>query len=150
MGAVTTRFEIPPLQGLRLATPILTDELRAPLQEGARPQLLIPARRTFRTTTGSLYCQMQVLGAVPSSPQGSVPQVEASYVLRRAGGTVVSRGAPSLIPAVPGGPIVRLLGLPLGGLADGDYELVLRALDRTTGSGVERVESFRLERSSGS
>ena len=150
VGTVTTRFEIPPLQGLRLATPILTDELRAPLQEGARPQLLIPARRTFRTTTGSLYCQMQVLGAAPSSTQGSVPQVEASYVLRRASGTVVSQGAPSLIPAVPGGPIVRLLGLPLGGLADGDYELVLRALDRTTGSGVERVESFRLERSSGS
>ena len=48
VGTVTTRFEIPPLQGLRLATPILTDELRAPLQEGARPQLLIPARRTFR------------------------------------------------------------------------------------------------------
>jgi VWFA-related protein len=150
VGTVTTRFEIPPLSGLRLATPILTDELRAPLQEGARPQLLIPAHRTFRTTTGSLYCQMQVLGAVPSSPQESVPQVEASYVLRRASGTVVSRGGPSLIPAVPGGPIVRLLGLPLGGLADGDYELVLRALDRTTGNGVERVESFRLERSSGS
>ena len=93
---------------------------------------------------------MQVLGAVPSSPQGSVPQVEAAYVLRRARGSVVSRGAPSLIPAVPGGPIVRLLGLPLGGLADGDYELVLRVLDRTTGSEVERVESFRLERSSGS
>jgi VWFA-related protein len=151
VGTVTTRFEIPPLQGLRLATPILTDELRAPLQEGARPQLLIPARRTFRTTTtGSLYCQMQVLGAVPSPTQGSVPQVEASYVLRRTSGTVVRQGAPSLIPAVPGGPVVRLLGLPLGGLADGDYELVLRALDRTTGSGVERVESFRLERSSGS
>jgi hypothetical protein len=63
---------------------------------------------------------------------------------------VVSRGAPSLIPAVPGGPIVRLLGLPLNGLAEGDYELVLRALDRTTGSAVERVESFRLESSSGS
>jgi VWFA-related protein len=150
VGTVTTRFEIPPLQGLRLATPILTDELRAPLQEGARPQLLIPAHRTFRTTTGSLYCQMQVLGAVPSSPPESVPQVEASYVLRRASGTVVSRGAPSLIPAVPGGPIVRLLGLPLRGLADGDYELVLRARDRSTGNGVERVESFRLERSSGS
>jgi len=46
---------------------------------------------------------------------------------------------------VAGGPIVRLLGLPLHGLAEGDYELVLHALDRTTGSEVERVESFRLE-----
>ncbi len=146
IGAVTTRFDIPPLKGLRLATPILTYELREPLQKGSRPQLLIPARRVFRTTTGSLYCQLQVLGDVPSSKEGGVPQVEASYVLRRASGTEVSRGAPSLIAAVPGGPIVRLLGLPLSGLPDGDYELVLRALDRTTGNGVERVESFRLER----
>jgi VWFA-related protein len=145
VGTVTTRIEIPPLSGLRLATPILTDELLAPLEKGVRPQLLIPAHRTFRTTTGSLYCQIKVLGAVPSSPDGGAPQVEASYVLRRAGGTVVDRSAPSLISAVAGGPIVRLLGLPLGGLADGDYELVLRAFDRTTGSGVERVESFRLE-----
>ena len=149
MGAVTSRFDVPPLLGLRLATPILTDELREPLQKGSRPQLVIPARRVFRTTTGSLYCQVQVLGAVSSSKEGGVPQVEAAYVLRRASGTEVSRGAPSLITAVPGGPVVRLLGLPLGGLSDGDYELVLRALDRTTGSGVERVEPFRLERNTG-
>jgi hypothetical protein len=91
---------------------------------------------------------VQVLGAVASSTHRGVPEVEASYVLRRAGGAELSRGAPSLIAAAPGGPM-RLLGLPLGGLADGDYELVLRARDRTTGSSVERVEPFRLERSSG-
>jgi VWFA-related protein len=149
VGTVTTRIEIPALSGLRLATPILTDELLAPLQQGVRPQLLIPAHRAFHTT-GSLYCQIKVLGAVPTSSPGGAPEVEASYVLRQAGGTVVDRSAPSLVSAVPGGPIVRILGLPLNGLAEGDYELVLRALDRTTGSEVERVESFRLERSSGS
>ena len=148
MGAVTSRFEVPAVAGLRLATPILTDELREPLKKGSRPQLVIPARRVFRTTTGSLYCQLQVLGAVPSPKEG-VPQVEASYLLRRASGPEVSRSAPSLITAVPGGPVVRLLGLPLGGLSDGDYELVLRAADRTNGSVVERVEPFRLERSTG-
>ena len=145
VGTVTTRVEIPALSGLRLATPILTDELLAPLEKGVRPQLLIPAHRTFHTTSGPLYCQIKVLGAVPSSSPGGAPEVEASYVLRRAGGTAVERGAPSLISAVAGGPIVRLLGLPLHGLAEGDYELVLHALDRTTGSEVERVESFRLE-----
>jgi hypothetical protein len=151
VGTVTTRFEIPPLQGLRLATPILTDELRAPLQEGARPQLLIPgAGPSAPPPPAPCTARCRCWARVPSSAQGSGPQVEASHVLRRASGTVVSRGAPSLIPAVPGGPIVRLLGLPLGGLADGDYELVLRAFDRSTGSGVKRVESFRLERSSGS
>jgi len=144
VGTVTTRVEIPALSGLRLATPILTDELLAPLEKGVRPQLLIPAHRTFHTS-GPLYCQIKVLGAVPSSSPGGAPEVEASYVLRRVGGTAVERGAPSLISAVAGGPIVRLLGLPLHGLAEGDYELVLHALDRTTGSEVERVESFRLE-----
>jgi VWFA-related protein len=144
-GTVTTRFEIPPLSGLRLTTPILTDVLRAPLEKGVRPQLLIPAHRVFHATSGPLYCQMQVLGAASSSAQGGAPQVEASYVVRRSGGEVVSRGAPSLITAVANGPIVRLLGLPMNGLVEGDYELVLHALDRTTGHEVERVESFRLE-----
>jgi VWFA-related protein len=151
VGTVTTRVEIPPLSGMRLATPILTDELRAPLQKGVRPQLLIPAHRTFRTTrTGSLYCQMQVLGAAPASPQAGAAEIEASYLLRRAGGAVLSRGAPSVIPAQPGGPIVRLLGVPLGGLGEGDYELVLRVRDRATGASLERVEPFRLEAGSGS
>jgi hypothetical protein len=118
---------------------------------------LVTSPRTSGAQTPSFPSQVElvtvdaiVLGAVPTSSPGGVPEVEASYLLRHAGGTVVDWTAPSLVSAVPGGPIVRLLGLPLNGLAEGDYELVLRALDRTTGSEVERVESFRLERSSGS
>ena len=40
--------------------------------------------------------------------------------------------------------MVRLLGLPLDGLAEGDYELRLRVEDKGTGETQERVEPLRL------
>jgi hypothetical protein len=147
MGAVTARFEVPALGSLRVATPILSDELREPAQKGVRPQLTVPARRAFRSTAEMLFCQIQVLGARPS-PEGP-PQVEAAYLLRREDGTEVRRTPPSLISAAAGGPVLRLVGLPLKGLSEGDYELVLSARDRSTGQEVEHVEPFRLEPDAG-
>ena len=143
IGAVTARVEIPAADGLRLATPILADELREPPKEGVLPRLVVPAHRVFSNMTPTLYCQIQVLGAVPS-PTG-VPEVQESHVLRRASGPEVARSTPSLIAAAPGGPVGRLFGLSLATLPEGDYELVLHAVDRTNGGTTERVEAFRVE-----
>jgi VWFA-related protein len=142
LGAVTTRFEVPPTGGLRLSTPILTDEVS---KEDGRLQPVLQARRTFRAA-GFLYCQLQVFGA-GSDPQGGGPKVAASYVLLDHSGTVLRRGAPSLIAAAPGGSVVRLVGLPLEGLASGEYELVFRVEDKLSARILESTESFRLENS---
>ena len=75
---------------------------------------------------------------------GRGPQVEASFELRRGSGEVVRRGPPSLIEPSPDGGLVRLLGLPLDGLAEGEYELRLRVEDKATGETQERVEPLRL------
>ena len=145
LGAVTLRFVVPELLGLRLSTPILTDRV-ARGKAGAPPQPVLLARREF-APTNVLYCQFQVFGA--ASPPGVGPQVEASFELRRRGGATIRQGAPSLIAPAEEGRLVRLLGLPVEGLDEGDYELVLRIEDKATGETRERVEPLRLSSRSG-
>src|SRR5262249_51044596 len=142
MGAVTARLEVPPAAGLRFTTPILTDRLAPAAAPGDRPRPVAVAHRTF-SALGPLYCQYQVLGAAKDRADGT-PKVEGAYLLRRADGDVVRRGTPSLIAAVPDGPVMRMMQLSLEGMA-GDYELVLRVVDLTNGFAVERAEPFRVE-----
>ncbi len=141
LGAVTHRFVVPPASGLRLSTPILSSRLRS-AKQGAPLALL--ARRAF-VPSGLLYCQFQVWGAV--DPGGTGPRVEASFELRRPSGEVVRRGLPSLLAPSPEARLVRLLGLPLDGLAEGEYELRLQVRDVTTGETREDREGFTLSRS---
>ena len=44
-----------------------------------------------------------------------------------------------------GGRVVRLLALPLDGLEEGDYELVLEVVDPASGRRLEAHERFTLE-----
>jgi len=141
LGALTLRFVVPPATGLRLSTPILASRPRS-AREGAPPPLL--ARRDF-VPSGLLYCQFQVLGA--ADPGGTGPQVEASFELRRTSGEVVRRGPPSRVEPSPDARLVRLLGLPLDGLTEGEYELLLQVRDVTTGETREERQGFRLSRS---
>ena len=138
IGAVTARFEVPALSGLRLSTPILTDEVRP----GARPEPVLKAHRVFKPS-GILYCQFQVFGAAKDA-QGTA-RVEASYLLQDASGAEVRRSERKPIATVPGGPVMRLLGLPLEGLMSGAYEFQLRVVDTMSGAALERAETFRLE-----
>lgn len=80
-------------------------------------------------------------------PGGTGPRVEASFELRRPSGEVVRRGLPSLVEPSPEARLVRLLGLPLDGLAEGEYELLLQVRDVTTGETREDREGFTLSRS---
>ena len=70
--------------------------------------------------------------------------MEASYELRRADGDVVRQGAQSPIARSADGRLVRLLAFTLDGMAAGDYELVLRVLDKATGQTQERSEPLRI------
>jgi hypothetical protein len=144
IGAVTLRFEVPRLEGLRLSTPILADEVKPAPKESGRLLPVIGAHRAFKAL-GRLYCQFQVFGA--RIPKDGAPKVEASYTLRRTTGTEIRRGAPSLIAAAPDGPVMRLIGLSVDGIPEGDYELILHVLDETSGRSVEHAERFRLESS---
>jgi hypothetical protein len=143
LGAVTVRFEVPPASGLRVSTPILTTRV-SPAKAGAPSRPMLVAGREF-APSGQLYCQFQVFGAAT----GAAPHVEATYALRRSTGEVVRQGSPSLIAPGPDGRLVRLLGLPLDGMAEGDYELVLTIEDKATGEKRSRVESLRLTARSG-
>jgi hypothetical protein len=145
IGAVTLRFEVPRLEGLRLSTPILADEVKPASKESGRLLPVIGAHRAFKAM-GHLYCQFQVFGA-SRNPKDGAPKVEASYTLRRAAGTEIRRATPSLIAVAPDGPVMRLIGLSVDGMPDGDYELILHVLDETSGRSVERAERFRLESS---
>ena len=145
VGALTLRFVVPDLRGLRLSTPILTDRV-AKGKAGAPPQPVLLARRDF-APTNVLYCQFQVYGA--ATAPGAEPQVLASYELRRRGGATILHGSPSLIAPTAQGLLVRLLGIPLVGMGEGDYELVLRIEDTVTGEGRERVEPLRISSRAG-
>ena len=140
VGALTVRFVVPEAAGLRISTPILTDRLM-PVGSATAAQPVLLARREF-WSSANLYCQFQIFGAGASS----VPAegVEASYELRRTNGAVLREGAQSLITRSADGRLVRLLAFPLDGMAAGDYELVLRVLDKSTGQTQERIEPLRI------
>ncbi len=142
-GALTLRFEVPTLEGLRLSTPILSDRLYRP-RPATPPQIALVARREF-SAGANLYCQFQVFGAQLAQQR---PRVVASVEMRRAGGPVVRRGDLTPVEPAPDGRLVRLVAIPLSGQAEGDYELVLRVQDQESGRTLEQTEAFRLKEGS--
>jgi len=140
LGALTLRFVVPPAASLRLSTPVITNRVSA-AREGLPSRPVLVAHREF-PSGDRLYCQFEVFGAAPRSGPGS--GVEASYELRRRDGEVMRRGEPSLVSPSADGRLLRLLALPLDGIAQGDYELVLRVEDKATGQVRERIEPLRI------
>jgi VWFA-related protein len=139
LGALTTRFEVPPAEGLRLSTPILTDRVTPP-RDGTPSQPVLVLRREFGPTQ-RLYCQFQVYGAQIFA---GIASVEARHELRLADGTVVRRGSPSVLVPAMDGHLVRMIGLHTADLPPGDYELAIYARDVTSEETAETVVSFRI------
>jgi VWFA-related protein len=141
IGSVTHDFEVPPLTGLRLTSPILTDAIEAPsfgTQTPPKPVLI--ARRTFPAGS-TLYYQFSVLGA--GKDAAGATRVVGSHQLLGPGGVVVKRLDPRPI-AGGSGALSRFASLGLGGLPPGDYELLLKVTDETTGQTVERREPLAI------
>jgi hypothetical protein len=139
IGALTLRFVVPPAAGLRLSTPLLTDRVSLSRDGPARPILV--AHRDF-FASDPLYCQFEVFGV--TGRNGAGPTVQASYELRRRNGEVVRRSEPSLVSPSADGRLLRLVAMILEGIAEGDYELVVRVEDKATGETRERIEPLRI------
>ncbi len=148
VGAVTQRFEVPIPGTLRLSSPILTDHVE-PAQDGrGRPRAALAAHRTF-VPAGGLYCEFEVFGAARDQATG-LPRVAAGLEVRAADGKVVRRADPTPITPDGDGRVVRLLGMPLAGMAEGSYDLVLQVQDLVKGTRLERSERFSLSGNPGS
>ena len=141
VGTVTLEFEVPPLDELRVTTPILTDQVQVDPATGA-PRPVVLARRTF-PNDGSLYCRFDVFGAQKEQRTG-MPYVTSSHVLRRLGGSVVSRGGPSEIVPTSLGDLSRLMQIPLNDAGPGEYELLLTVRDEASGREQLLVEPLTL------
>jgi hypothetical protein len=140
LGTVTLAFEVPPLDQLRLSSPILTDTVQ--VAPGGAPSTVLLARRTF-SPAKPLFCRFDVLGAT-ADPATQMPKVVAGHVLRRADGTVVDRAEPTEIAPTSLGALSRLMQIPLGRLAPGDYVLEVVARDERSGRETRTVEPFTL------
>jgi VWFA-related protein len=139
LGSATQRFEVPG-RVFYVTTPVLTDEVERP-DDASRPRPVLTARRIFRPE-GRLYCQFEVFGAAGQA--GGVPRVAAGLAVRDGAGRVVFQAPLTPIAPDADGRVVRLVGLPLEGLAHGSYELDLDVQDEESGAWIERREPFVL------
>ncbi len=137
VGTVTYEFKVPPLDHLRVSTPVLTDTLSNTGGAGPVPALL--ARRTF-PTSAQLYCRFDVYGA--GKGRDGLPKVRAGHLLRRRDGEVLGRSAPTLIDPTSLGALARMVQIPRRSGSPGDYALVLTVSDEVTGESRELVEPF--------
>jgi VWFA-related protein len=137
LGSALHTFEVPAGTGLRLSSPILTDELEA--SRVPRPRLRLDRR--YRSGS-ALYCQYRVFGAAVDATSGK-PRVSASYAIVR-NGHVIQAGASSTIEPTSDGQLLRFLGFGLAGFEPGDYTLVLHIADEVRGESREVNEAFTI------
>jgi len=136
VGSVSHEFDVPPLDGLRVSTPVLSDRLREP--PGAGPELI--ARRTF-VPSGVLHCLVEVYGAA-EDPVSGRPAVSAALAVRRADGLLLASAAATRIEPGTGGVLVRTMGVPLDGAPEGSYEMVVTVEDEVGQRAVAVREAF--------
>jgi hypothetical protein len=138
-GATTATFDVPPLAGLRISSPIVTDRLGDRLDRAPRP--VVRGLKAF-WPNATLYCQFEVYGGDRS--QDRAPAVEAGYTVRGPDGTVVRSAGPTRIQPTPDARALRLFGFPLGGLAPGVYSLTVDVRDVASGETASAGDSFRV------
>jgi hypothetical protein len=68
---------------------------------------------------------------------------ESRFVIRRAGGEIVTEGPPGVLSLGSDGRWTGLVGVPLDGMRAGPYELVLTV--NASGQVLESTEAFHLE-----
>ena len=108
LGSVSTRFEVPQPELLRLSTPILSSRVEPAEQKGARPLPAISVEREF-PAGGGLYCQFEVVGA-RKGPDGK-PKVTAGVSIWTSDGGRVRELPASPVAADANGRAVRLVGI---------------------------------------
>ena len=139
-GAATVTFDVPPLAGLRLSSPIVTDRLGDRLDRAPRP--VVRGLKAF-WPNATLYCQFEVYGATREPGRALV--VEAGYTVHAPDGTTARSAGPTRIQPTPDGRVLRLFGFPLGGLAPGVYSLAVDVRDGTSGATTAATDTFRVQ-----
>lgn len=147
LGSVTHHFEVPAVDGFRVSTPVLTDQVQADAAGIAVPKPVLVARRTFASGT-TLFCQFTVYNAALAASSRQ-PSVSGAWILRKADGTVIRQTEMRAITPGDGGALTRMYGITLAGLEPGAYELVLVVRDELRPQTVELREPFRVERGVG-
>lgn len=138
-GAATSAFTVPPLGGLRVSSPILSDGLQDRSDRAPRP--VVRGLRAF-WPSATLYCQFEVFGAAHGTGALPAPAVEAGYVVRRADGSVVRTAPATHVQPTAEGRVLRLFGFPLAALVPGDYTLSLDVRDTASGTSAGASAAF--------
>ncbi len=140
VGSVVHYFEVPPLDGFRVSTPIITDSSEPDSEgPGVRPKPL--ARREFPQGV-NLVCTFEVFGA--AQDQNGMPQVVQGYRVERSDGVLWTGAEESVIRPTSLGVLSRLIAFTLSDAQPGDYEMRLTFRDDLSGETVELKEPFEV------
>jgi VWFA-related protein len=138
LGAVTHAFDVPPVEGWRVTTPIVTDTIETPAAGAAGvPKPVLIARRGF-PAGATVYYQFSIVGAAPGA------RVLAGHQVFNAAGEIIKQLEPRAITPAADGALTRFGALNMRGLPDGAYELRLRVTDEASGRSVDLREPFTL------
>ena len=141
LGSVSLRFEVPERDRFRLSTPILSGRVEPARAAGQRPRPALTVERAFPRDAG-LYCQFEVLGATPGPDDK--PRVRAGLTVWSADGRMVREAPPTPVATDEDGRAVRLVGIDLAGLPEGDYDLVLDVKDELGDGHIRQRERFSI------
>jgi len=140
VGSVIHEFDVPPLEGFRVSTPILSDTRSTDIGgQGVRPTLL--ARRQFRQG-GEVLCGFEVFGAAKGAD--GMPRVAQGFEVRRSDGVVFTSAPPSLMKPTPLGMLTRIVGFSLARATPGRYEMFITFRDENSGKVLELREPFEV------
>ena len=140
VGTVRHEFTVPPLDGLRTSTPILTDTLQPPPPGSQLPGRPLPVARRRFAAGRTLYYLFEVHGAQRDGADGA--RVTAGFEIQRPGGAVLAKQPAGPLAAGPRGELTQVFVFSLQGVSPGDYEVVLRVQDERAGKTLEVRDPF--------
>jgi VWFA-related protein len=141
IGSATDRVEVPAGDAFRITTPIVTDRAEAKAGDD-HPRAALSISRVFRPR-GPVFCEFEVLGA-KKDPALRAPRVSSGLQVTDASGAVVRNAPPTLIAPDGRGRVIRLIGIGMDGLPEGEYEMRIAVRDEVAGTALERAERFTL------
>jgi hypothetical protein len=140
VGTVRHEFTVPPLDGFRTSTPILTDTVQPPAAGSSAPPRPLPVARRRFASGRTLYYVFEVYGA--QRGDGGAPRVSAGFEIRRADGLALARQPPVPVAAGSGGELSQVFPFSLRGVPAGEYEVVLHVQDEVAGKTLEVRDPF--------
>jgi VWFA-related protein len=142
VGSLLHEFQVPPLEGFRVSTPVLSDTPAPTPAEPGVPggALSVLARREFAADAG-VMCHIEVYGAKKDEKTG-MPNVLQGFLVRRPDGGILGSVAPAAIRPSARGDLTRQFGFPLAGAPPGEYEIVMTVRDELSGKSLELHEPF--------